>query len=121
MFGFGKKQETVIAEKGQPVQAAAQHEKLHGPQELPMPVGRDLVVQLKQDPDYVWGLQCVMRPDAANKKIFDVRIFSPNTAAQSRVRVKDYYSLDDHPELILFQGTYDKPNSETILVAAAKK
>ncbi len=120
---FGKKKEetpAVVIEKGQPAQAEAKHEKLPGPQELPMPVGRDLVVQQKQDPDFTWGLQCVMRPSTQGKKVFDIRVFNPNAVSQSKVKVKDYYTFDQHPELILFQGTFDKANSETKLVSGKK-
>ncbi len=128
---FGKKKEVAVTGQTATAPGAAspatsvtaagvQHEKLPGPQELPMPVGRDLVVQQKQDPDLVWGLQCVMRPSAQGKNVFDVRVFNPNAASQSKVKIANYYSFDQHPELVLFQGTFDKANSETHLEAGKK-
>ncbi len=123
---FGKKKETAATTPGaaspatNAPAAGTKSEKLSKPQELPMPVGRDLVVQFKQDPDLVWGLQCVMRPNAQGKNLFDVRIFSPNAVSQSKVKITDYNSFDQQPGLVLFQGTYDKDNSETQLAAVKK-
>ena len=35
-----------------------------------------------------------------------VRIFDPATTNERGVDVEDYHSLDDHPELILYEGYY---------------
>ena len=91
-------------------------EKLAGPKELPFPVGRDIVVQLNKDPDWVWSLKAVVRSNPGGKKVFDVRVFSDNAAAAKKVKVKDYTSLDEHPELILFEGWFDKASNETHIV-----
>ncbi len=91
-------------------------EKLSGPKEVPMPVSRDIVVQLKKDPDWVWSLRAVVRKNPTGKKVFDVRVFSEKTAAEKKAKVRDYTSLDEHPELILFEGWFDKESSETHIV-----
>ena len=82
--------------------------KLPKPTELPAAIGRDLVVFMKKDPDWVWKLQCVARPRTEEKNILDVRVFSPALVNEYRVAVKDFTSLDAHPELVLFEGWYDK-------------
>ena len=90
-------------------------EKLSGPEGIPTPVGSHLVVSLKQDPNWVWALKCVKRPKAeGGKDVFDFRVFSSAKVAAREVNVKDYTSLDEHPDLILYQGWFDK-KSGTVL------
>jgi hypothetical protein len=90
-----------------------QGEKPPKPQSLPEAVGRELVVGLDKDPDWVWRLKCVMRRIENEKSRFDIRIFDEARAAQKRVRINDYTSLDDYPELIHFDGWYDKKSRQT--------
>ena len=78
------------------------------PKEMPQIVGQHLVVDLQEDPDWVWELKCVLRPRIESKHAFDFRIFDPAEAASKGVNVKDYHSLDEHPEMILFEGWFDK-------------
>jgi hypothetical protein len=102
MWQFWKKVSTV----GEA--SKAKREKLPGPKDLPFPVGRDLVVKLGKDPDWVWSLRCVARPRPEEKKTYYFRVFDGAEAASNRVKVRDYTSFDDHPELILFEGWFDK-------------
>lgn len=87
-------------------------EKLPGPKDIPYPVGRYLVVDMGQDPDWVWQLKGVLLPKEGSREVFHVRIFSANDASMKRVSVKHYHSLDEHPELILFQGWFDKKSMQ---------
>ncbi len=80
-------------------------EKLPGPKRIPGPVGSYMVVQMKKDPDWVWQLKGVVRP-AGEKKSFYCRIFDEAQVAQAGVKVKDWTSLDDHPDLILWEGYF---------------
>lgn len=82
--------------------------KLSKPKELPQQVGMYLVVHERLDPDWVWALKCVLRPRPERKRYFDFRVFDPIQANRAKIQVLDYHSLDVHPELILFQGKYDK-------------
>ena len=83
-------------------------EKLPKPKELPQQIGMFLVVNDKLDPDYVWTLKCVVRPRPERKRYFDFRIFDPAQAANAKLHVVNYTSLDNYPELVLFKGRYDK-------------
>ena len=107
-------EEKVPAAKSEVLKPKA--EKLPGPKDLPMPVGRDIVVQFKKEPDWVWSLRTVVRKNPTGKKVFDVRVFSERTAAEKNVKVRDYTSLDEHPELILFEGWFDEESAETHIV-----
>ena len=79
------------------------------PKDLPTRVGIYLVTQLKLDPDWVWTLQGVVRP-TTEKHNFEIRIFDPEEAFLSDVIVTDFNSLEDFPELILFEGCFKKNN-----------
>jgi len=83
-------------------------EKLPGPKDIPQAVGGYLVTQLKQNPDWVWTLKTVVRPRPDGKDRFDFRVFDQAQVAAKKVTVKDYNSLDEHPNLILYEGWFDK-------------
>ena len=82
--------------------------KLAKPKDLPDRVGMHMVTQLKEDPDWVWNLKCVMRPKADEKQAIEVRIFNPADAIRQGAVIKNFNSLDDHPDLILFFGWFNK-------------
>lgn len=86
--------------------------KLPGPRNIPESVGRYMVVKMKKDPDWVWGLEAVLRPRSEGKHVFDVRVFDVNEAASKNISVKNFNSLDACPELILFEGWFDKKNNQ---------
>jgi hypothetical protein len=81
--------------------------KLPKPKDLPERIGIHMVTQLKLDPDWVWSLKGVVRP-ATEKNNFEIRIFDPKEAVISDMVVRDYNSLDDNPEMILFEGGFNK-------------
>ena len=84
--------------------------KLTGPKAIADPVGRYMVVHEKKDPDWVWRLKCVVRP-GSNKKTFYCRVFDEPQAKSRGLQVKDWTSLDEHQELIIWEGYFSKePN-----------
>ncbi len=78
-----------------------------GPKRIPELAGRHMVVEEEKDPNWVWKLKGVVRP-AGKKKTFYCHIFDEAQVAQVGVKVKDWTSLDEHPELILWEGYCDK-------------
>ena len=49
-----------------------------------------------------------MRPkEGGDKDTFEVRVFDGTQAASQKITVKDYDSLNGHPELILYDGWYN--------------
>ena len=80
------------------------------PKDLPTAVGKYLVVDLKHDPDWIWSLKSVSRSREENNSVSDIRIFSMDTAESNGVKVEDYTSLDNHGDMVLFDGWYDKEN-----------
>lgn len=83
-------------------------EKLSRPKDLPEAIGMHMVVSLKKNPDWVWTLKAVMldKPDSRDEK--NIRIYDPAKAAAARVIVKNYRSFDTHPELIVYEGWFNK-------------
>jgi hypothetical protein len=88
--------------------AAPSGPKLAKPKELPDAVGRKMVTGLKLDPDLVWSLKYVSRPLGEKRNAREFRIFNPETAHQKGVTVKNWTTLDDLPDLILYSGHFDK-------------
>lgn len=86
--------------------------KLPRPKEILQEVGQKLVVEHKMDPDWVWNLKSVVKPYPDLPKKVDFRIFSPTDAGRAGVNVRDYNSLEVHPELVLFYGTLDKKEKD---------
>jgi hypothetical protein len=78
------------------------------PKEIPDPVGRYMVVNMNQDPDWVWNLKYVSRPVENRNKVFYIRVFSVIETTRRGATVMNYESLDDHPELVLCSGVLDK-------------
>jgi len=81
--------------------------KLPRPKDIPGPVGSHMVVQMQKNPDWVWSLKAVLMP-ADKKKAFYCRVFDLNQTAKANVRVENWTSLDGHPDLILWEGYFDK-------------
>jgi hypothetical protein len=112
---FWRKNETATAPKGVKTQ------RLEKPKDLPNEVGYHLVVKEGLDPDWVWRLKCVKKPRENSKSTFDIRIFSSATVANHGVKVSDYTSLDNHMDLVIFVGWYDKNTQSVQLERLIKK
>ena len=57
--------------------------------------------------DILQNLRRVEQDGAVGRKqVIMIRIFDPATANEKGVAIDDYESLDNHPELILYQGYY---------------
>jgi len=75
-----------------------------------------LVVEGGENPDWVWRLKCLERQKDGREGCYEVRVFDENTAGERKISVRDYTSLDEVPELILFEGWYNKKTSEAEVV-----
>ncbi len=88
-------------------------EKLSGPKEVPELVGRYMVLQMKKDPNWVWkSVKGVVRPVVGNKKAFYCRCFEDSQVAQAGLKIKDWTSMDTHPELVIWEGYFNKDTLE---------
>jgi hypothetical protein len=85
------------------------------PREIPDIIGRHLVVEMKEDPDWVWELKAVICPKEDASGAFRLRLFDPGLARTVGVRIHDYTTLDEHPHLILYEGWYSNSTQEVHL------
>ena len=81
--------------------------KLSGPKAIPGPVQNYLVAERKMDPDLVKLLKAVERKSTTGAT-FNIRVFDDSEAIARNVQVKDYTSLDECPDLIIYEGWFDE-------------
>lgn len=93
-----------------PAQGGSSPIKLSGPKDIPESIGMYMVTTLHKDPDWVWTLKAVLRDQINSKDVKDIRIYDPSKTAVQRVSVKNYTTLEAHPELILYEGWFSKKN-----------
>jgi len=87
--------------------SAKEEGKLSGPKEIPGPVRNYLVAERKMDPDLVKLLKAVERKSTTGAT-FNIRVFDDSEAIARQVQVKDYTSLDECPDLIIYEGWFDE-------------
>lgn len=90
--------------------------KLSGPKQMPGPIGREMVMKTGENPDWVWNLKCVERPRDGVENCYDVRVFDEGSAAKKGISVRNYTSLDQTPDLILFEGWYNRKTNKAEVV-----
>lgn len=110
MFGklFGKKHADQAP--------GANQEKLSGPKEILQPIGQTLVISHKMEPDWVWNLKTVTRSYTDNSNLIEFRVYESSEVSVHGVSVKDFHSLDAHPELVLYNGWLNKKTKEMDLM-----
>jgi hypothetical protein len=92
--------------------------KLSGPREIPEVTQHYLVTQGKMRPDLVKLLKAVTRKSITEEAGHRIRVFDDSEALARGVQVKDYTSLDQCSDLILYEGWFD---DETKLVKLEEK
>jgi hypothetical protein len=75
--------------------------------------------KIPQSGDHWVQYLAVSRPRSDNREMVDVRIFDGWAAAQKKVEVKDFSSLDRHPDLILMEGWCDQKSKSGSIKAKA--
>jgi len=83
-------------------------EKLSGPREIPAVVHDYLVTEKKMGADLVKLLKAVLRKSTNGERGFNIRVFDDSEALAKEVQVKDYTSLDERPDLTLYEGWFDE-------------
>ena len=62
----------------------------------------------QDDGDHWVKYMAVMRPQQEDGDTYDVRIYDEGTAEKNRFRTIDYDTFDQNPELILFEGWFNR-------------
>jgi hypothetical protein len=82
-------------------------EKLRGPQAIPELVQKYLVAERKMNPDLANLLKAVMRKSTSQEGPLNIRVFDESEALAKKVKVENYTSLDEHQDLIAYEGWVD--------------
>ncbi len=90
-------------------------EKLAGPRDIPGPVQNYLVAEKKLDPDLVKLLRAVIRKSEIGEAPLSIRVFDNSEATAKKVQVKDFTFLDEHPDLMLYEGWFDEGSKQVKL------
>ena len=74
---------------------------------IPQAVGIYLIVNLGMDPRWVWSLKAItLKTKYPN--VFKVRVYSEAAVVKMNFKIKNYSSLSERPEFILFEGKFNK-------------
>lgn len=85
---------------------------LTGPTTIPEPVARYMVVEMKEEAEWVWRLKAVLAPCPERKHEAFFRVFEGKKVLAREIRIFDYSSLDNHPSLIIMEGIFNKKTGE---------
>ena len=83
-------------------------EKLPGPKRLPRMIETFLSDTYNMDPEIVKTLKMVMKHRPEKENASDCRIFDPEEAEALNLKVTDYNFLNDHTDMILYDGWIDE-------------
>lgn len=83
-------------------------EKLSGPRPIPGLVEKHIIAEYKIDPELVRILKAVVRASPTEEDVFNIRVFDESETMARKVQVKNYTSLDEHPDLIIYEGRFDE-------------
>jgi len=82
--------------------------KLPGPRQIPGLVEKHIIAEYKMDPELVRILKAVVHTRSTEEGVFNIRVFDESEALAKKIQVKDYTSLDEHPDLIIYEGWFDE-------------
>jgi hypothetical protein len=83
-------------------------EKLPGPRLVPGYVEKHIATTYKIDEGIVRLFKIAMRKRPGTERAMDCRIFDPQEAEAIELNVRDYTSLDEHSDLVLYEGWFDE-------------
>lgn len=95
-------------------------DKLPRPREIPGLVQNHLVGEKKMNPDIAQVLKAVVRKRQNGQEGFNIRIFDESDAIANKIEIKNYTSLDEHPNLVLYDGWFDESSKKLELVEKNK-
>lgn len=89
--------------------------KLSKPEELQGVIQNYLVTEKKIDANIASLLKMVKVKDGAGEDFFHIRIFDNSEALAKEVEVQSYKTLDEHPDLIIYEGLFNQKNKKVTL------
>ena len=95
--------------------SVSEEAKPSGPQAIPGLVQKHLVAEGKMDADLATLLKAVVLKNAAQETGLNIRVFDDSEALAKKVLVKGYASLDDRPDLVIYDGWFDEGSKQVKL------
>lgn len=89
--------------------------KLSKPEELPNVIQNYLVSEKKIGANIASLLRMVRLKDETEDELFHIRIFDNSEALAKEIQVQNYKSLDDHQDLIIYQGSFNQKTKKITL------
>jgi hypothetical protein len=87
-----------------------------GPKDVPWSAHRYLVTTLKVPSESLKGLRSLQQVGFWDARpVTFIRIYDPLLAGERTVQVKSFASLDLHPELVLYEGYWEKASDFVFL------
>ncbi|MFC1863205.1 hypothetical protein ACFL1Z_04545 [Thermodesulfobacteriota bacterium] len=93
------------------VKIGEQEENVVELEQLSQAIEQYLIQKHKMDAEVINALNIVMMKSPQRKKVLDFRVFDTEEAEAIKVTIKDYVSLNTHPELILYDGWIDEDSN----------
>ena len=91
-----------------------------GPKDIPSPVYLYLMTTLKVPSETMVKLRSVLKPGFYNgKPVTFFRIYDPNN--EQLLQVKNFIYLDEHPELIIYEGYWENNSDHVYMEHQAGK
>jgi len=92
-----------------------EEKRLSGPKDIPGLVQNYLVTERKMDAGLVKLLKAVLDKSETGERAYNIRIFDESEALAKKVQVKDYTSLHERLDLIIYEGWFDEGAKEVKL------
>ena len=84
----------------------------NGIRKLSRPVREYMQYRFNMLPEYLNTLRCFEYDGVVNgKEVRRVRIFSPYRTKEWHLSIRNYSDLEQHPEMLLFEGYIDRQGS----------
>jgi hypothetical protein len=97
---------------------AVEVEKEARPRDVPGLVQKYLISEKKVDPEFAPLFKAVIRHNGTTGQY--IRIYDESDAAARKIQIKNYASLDEKPEMIIWEGLYDEGTKKVELIEKNK-
>jgi hypothetical protein len=96
------------------------NEKMTGPRPIASTVEKHMVSDMKTNPEWIPFLRSVIRHDGRGENAYDIRIIDEADAKAKGIKIENFLTLNEHPDLILYEGWVDEATKRTELIEKKK-
>jgi hypothetical protein len=95
-------------------------EKLSGARRISGLVEKKLITEYKWDPALMGIINMVLQKNSKGERAYNYRIFDTSEVEARGLKIMDYTSLDENPDLVLYEGWYDDASKQIELIEKKK-